>query len=171
MIDNRSHAQSFAFRSMKTIGLASIVLMLASLIGCNSSIDIDYSAQAQELFTLTNNERTSRSLAALTWNNTLAETARKHAQDMADRDYFSHTNPEGDAVGDRATDEGYVWLMIGENLAMGQPTADDVIDSWMASTGHRENILLPGFTEMGIGVAANAAGTRYWVQVFGTARQ
>jgi uncharacterized protein YkwD len=161
-------------RLQRAARIASIVLsvgVMISGIGCDPSADPTYTAESQDVFALTNAERVANDLPALAWNSTLASAARKHAQDMADRDYFAHESPEGLSSGDRATAEGYAWQMVGENLAMGQRAAADVVQAWMNSEGHRANILQDGFTDMGVGVAANADGTLYWVQMFGTAIQ
>lgn len=56
---------------------------------------------------------------------------------------------------------------VGENIASGFASADAVMKAWMASPGHRRNILRPGYTRIGLGLATSEAGTRYWVQDFG----
>jgi uncharacterized protein YkwD len=63
---------------------------------------------------------------------------------------------------------GYRWQTYGENIAMGQPTASAVLDSWMHSSGHRANILNSRYQEIGVGYARDSAGRPYYVQVFGT---
>lgn len=97
----------------------------------------------------------------------LVAAARAHSADMAERDYFDHTSPDGEGPGDRATAAGYsAWG--GENIAVGYPTAQAVIDGWMDSEGHRANILNCGFAAIGVGVAeAGDGGGYYWTQSFG----
>ena len=92
-----------------------------------------------------------------------------HARDMAARGRMSHAGADGSTPGERATRAGYRWQTIGENVAFGQSTAEQVVAGWLKSPHHCENIMDPDFTEMGIGVAAGArdkAGP-YWSQVFG----
>lgn len=108
----------------------------------------------------------------LDWSDTLAEAALAHSQDMARRDYFSHRAPNGEQAGDRARQAGYRWSRVGENIAAGQGSAEQVVAGWLASPGHCANIMNAAFTEMGAAYATNedsAAGS-YWTQVFGTPR-
>jgi uncharacterized protein YkwD len=105
-------------------------------------------------------------------NPLLDKAAQKHAEDMLARGYFAHESPGGGTVRERAKEAGYDWREIGENIAEGQLTVDEVMDGWMKSPGHRRNILDPGFTELGTGVvAAKGKDGEYrvlWVQSFGT---
>ncbi|BAU87675.1 allergen V5/tpx-1 family protein [Streptomyces laurentii] len=84
---------------------------------------------------------------------------------MAARDFFDHTNPDGDGPGERVTATGYQWSTYGENIAKGQATAAEVMEGWMNSPGHRANILNCDFREIGIGL--HTSGGPYWTQVFG----
>jgi uncharacterized protein YkwD len=68
---------------------------------------------------------------------------------------------------DRARRVGYVYGRIAENVALGYPSAEAVVEGWMASKGHRENILDDGVMETGIGIARSSAGGLYFCQVFG----
>lgn len=153
-------------RQVSRLALMAVVF----LAGCGTGLDVGSgsgSTLATQVFTLTNNERSSEGIAALTWNDQLAVAAAVHAKDMADRDYFSHYSPEGEDVGDRATQAGYQWAWVGENIAKGQRTAAQVVQAWMDSPGHRENIVREEFTELGVAVWEDALGTLYWVQAFG----
>jgi uncharacterized protein YkwD len=101
----------------------------------------------------------------------LDQAAQKHAEDMLARGYFAHESPDGKTVRERAREAGYDWRAIGENIAEGQLTVDEVIDTWMKSPDHRRNILDPGFTELGVGIAAgkgkNGERRVLWDQSFG----
>ncbi|MCQ4316698.1 CAP domain-containing protein [Stutzerimonas zhaodongensis] len=109
---------------------------------------------------------------ALSWNAELGKTALAHSKDMADKDYFSHQGRDGSQVSDRASRAGYSWQRIGENIAAGQGSAEQVMAGWLASPGHCKNIMNPDFTEMGAAYATNpqSAASSYWTQVFGTPR-
>ena len=98
----------------------------------------------------------------------LAERAAKaHAEDMEGRGYFSHSTPEGWSPSRRLSLTGASgYSAVGENIAVGQPTPQDVMADWMASSGHRANILNASYTHLGVGVAERAGGGPYWVQVF-----
>ncbi len=100
---------------------------------------------------------------ALRVDERLNHAAQSHAEDMQRRNYFSHTNPEGDDAGHRARKAGYPWSSIGENIAWGQPTAESVVESWRNSRGHCANMMNPTYQHIGIGKAGV-----YWAQVFGT---
>ncbi|MEO9323926.1 CAP domain-containing protein [Nocardioides sp. C4-1] len=106
---------------------------------------------------------------ALSVNTRLSAAAASHAQDMAARDYFSHTSPNGDDPGDRLEDAGYDWRSYGENIAAGYRAAADVVQGWLDSPGHCQNIM-GRFTEIGVGYAfdADSQWGHYWVQEFGT---
>jgi uncharacterized protein YkwD len=106
-------------------------------------------------------------------NADLDQAAQRHAQDMLARDYFAHESPEGKTVRDRARAVGYDWRRIGENIAKGQFSVDEVMETWMNSPGHRRNILDPAFKELGVGLALGRSGKGYqvvWAQAFGTRR-
>jgi uncharacterized protein YkwD len=96
--------------------------------------------------------------------------AQRHAEDMLARHFFAHENPEGETVRERARAAGYSWRVIGENIAEGQLSVDDVMETWMQSPGHRRNILDRDFKELGVGLAlgkSDGAWRVVWVQTFG----
>lgn len=94
----------------------------------------------------------------------LAAAAQGHSDDMAANDYFSHTSLNGDTLADRARAAGFTGGTLGENIAAGQRTPQDVMAAWMASAGHRANILNCDYTVIGVGL--NEDGW-YWTQMFG----
>ncbi len=89
---------------------------------------------------------------------------------MIDGGFFGHVDPANDStVAERAADFGYPFLKIGENLAAGQPSAEEVVAEWMKSPKHRENMLDPAFVEIGVAVKDGGQYGRYWVQELGRA--
>lgn len=127
-----------------------------------------------EVLTLTNNERQKANLPALTLNRNLSRAAQIQSEDLGDNDFFAHTSPTGTTLADRLRSGGYNrYATAGENIAAGQLTAQQVVDEWMASPGHRANILDEDFTELGVGYyfLANDTGdvnyNHYWTQTFG----
>lgn len=116
--------------------------------------------------------RSFQAAPALSWNAKLGDAALAHSRDMAEQNYFSHGAPDGSQVSDRASRAGYSWQRIGENIAAGQGSADQVMAGWLASPGHCSNIMNPDFSEMGAAYAIeeNSAAVSYWTQVFGTPR-
>jgi uncharacterized protein YkwD len=119
-----------------------------------------------QVVTLVNAERAGAGCAAVAVDDRLTTAARAHSADMASRDYFSHTTPEGVDFATRISAAGYRWSGAGENIAKGQRTPQDVMTSWMSSPGHRANILNCGFKNLGVGVAADATGALLWTQDF-----
>ncbi len=126
-------------------------------------------AYEQEVFDLVNQIRAVNGLEPFVYNVTLAETARAHSQDMIDRNFFSHTNPDGEDPFDRMRDNGLSFSMAAENIAAGQRTPEEVVNSWMNSEGHRANIL-GGCEELGVGLALGGSYGYYWTQCFATVR-
>lgn len=126
--------------------------------------DLEY---ARAVLNLVNKERTSRGLSALILDEGLSNVAQKHSKDMAENNYFSHTNLAGESPFDRIKKAGISYRTAGENIAAGQKTPEAVVSSWMNSEGHRKNILNASFNKMGLGyVTANSGYKTYWTQVF-----
>jgi uncharacterized protein YkwD len=100
---------------------------------------------------------------ALTVDPALRCAARLHAKDMQDRDYFSHTTPDGVTFDQRITQAGYRWRTIGENIAAGYRTPQAVVQGWMQSTGHCQNVMNGTFTQLGVGFYDDYR----WTQDFG----
>ncbi len=119
-----------------------------------------------EVVTLVNQERAKIDCPAVTVDDRLTAAARAHSADMAARDYFSHTTPEGVDFATRITNAGYRWSGAAENIAKGQRTPQEVMTSWMNSDGHKANILNCGYKNLGVGVAADSSGTLLWTQDF-----
>jgi uncharacterized protein YkwD len=110
---------------------------------------------------------------AVAWNGALGDAALAHSLDMARQRYFSHQGKDGRQVGERALQAGYHWRRIGENIAVGQESADEAVAGWLSSPGHCANIMNRDFTEMGVAYAINSnreIARVYWTQVFGTPR-
>jgi uncharacterized protein YkwD len=102
-------------------------------------------------------------------NASLEHAALLHAQDMAADNFLEHEGSSGSLPGDRATAAGYAWSGIGENIAAGQTTAEEVVDTWLASSGHCENLMSPDYTDTGVAHAISRSSDKgtYWVQIFG----
>lgn len=102
----------------------------------------------------------------------LAEVALGHASDMALHDYFEHQDLNGRSPADRVRAIGYRETLVGENIAYGPQSADEVVQGWLDSPGHCENIMDPRFSEMGLAFAAGQASRRglYWVQLLAAPR-
>lgn len=109
-------------------------------------------------------------VAPLGWNDALFSAAARHARDMADNNYFSHTSLDGRTLGQRVTAEGYNWRAVGENIAAGPGSVSAVMQGWLDSPGHCRNIMGSVFTEVAVSCVARSGSRygRYWVMVLGT---
>ncbi|KXH80877.1 CAP-associated domain-containing protein [Sporosarcina sp. HYO08] len=120
----------------------------------------------QQLFDLTNAARVRNGLSVLQWDELVSGTARKHSEDMAVKNYFSHTNQEGKSPFDRMQYDGILFSSAGENLAYGQPSSIFAHEGLMNSEGHRKNILQGHFSHLGTGVAFNEKSQPYYTEKF-----
>jgi uncharacterized protein YkwD len=118
---------------------------------------------AYGVVTATNTRRQSAGCPALKLDPRLTAAAQRHASDMAAGSYFSHTSQNGTTFDARIRASGYR-SPGGENIAQGQQTEAEVVGDWMASPGHRRNIVDCSFTAIGVGFDSNG---NYWVQDFG----
>jgi uncharacterized protein YkwD len=108
----------------------------------------------------------------LRYNLRLERAAALHAQDMAAQQYVDHVSRDGRTFAQRISRAGYDWRSVGENIAAGQKSAEDVVEDWLASPGHCANIMSDDFTEMGVAFAINMKSKPlvYWAQEFGRAK-
>lgn len=126
----------------------------------------DVKSIEDEVIRLVNIERSKNGLAPLSKNWELSRVARYKSQDMINKNYFSHTSPTYGSPFDMMKNFGIKYSTAGENIAYGQKTAQEVMNAWMNSSGHRKNILSPNYTQIGVGLATNSSGVRYWTQMF-----
>jgi uncharacterized protein YkwD len=132
---------------------------------------LELSKEEKEFVELTNKERATADLPPLEPNALLFKAAREHAANMANKGELEH-KLDGKDVGKRADDVGYAWAGIGENIAESDDeTAAGIMKLWMGSEGHRANILNKKFVHVGIGVAKNDKGIRYYTLDFGAPKK
>lgn len=120
----------------------------------------------QQVLDLVNQERSKAGLNALTLSTKLSSVAELKAEDMRDKNYFSHTSPTYGSPFDMMKQFGISYSAAGENIAKGQRTPESVMNAWMNSSGHRANILSSNFEQIGIGYTTDSNGNTYWVQMF-----
>lgn len=122
----------------------------------------------EQIWQQINTIRQQQGLSELRYNDNLASVARKYSQKMADRNFFSHTSPDGDSVADRVRAAKIFYWMVGENLFRSSNIPQPVpaaVEGWMNSPGHRANILRSEYRETGIGLWR--VGNSYWItQIF-----
>lgn len=144
------------------------------------------------LLAAVNRARARRDLPPLSFDRRLAAAAEGHSRAMAERDFFAHCNLDsGSSASGRAEAAGYEWRAIAENLSVGYATADQVVEGWLDSRGHRENLLSPRYQEAGVGYVyqsddrgnvrvdedgdcdgdrRNGPYGHYWTMLYGTPR-
>lgn len=114
---------------------------------------------------LMNADRRASGLSDLKVSSAVTAVARSHAQDMVNRKFFSHSNPDGKTPSDRLKAAGISYSAVGENIAE-NTSVQAAETAFMNSSGHRANILNSNYTTVGIGVAYDSAGNVYVVQDF-----
>jgi uncharacterized YkwD family protein len=119
------------------------------------------STQAQQVLSLVNAQRKNAGLGALTMDSALANVALVKAKDMINNNYFDHNSPTYGSPFDMMKQFGITYRTAGENIAKGQSSAQQVMNDWMNSPGHRANILNSSYTKIGVGYYNGA-----WVQEF-----
>ncbi|MET7295444.1 CAP domain-containing protein [Streptomyces griseoloalbus] len=123
------------------------------------------SAAGAEVLRLVNQERAKAGCSPVAANSALTGLATAFSDDMAQRGFFDHTDPDGNTPWDRAKAAG-ISDLGGENIARGQADAEAVMQAWMDSPGHKANILNCDFTTLGVGVHMGPGGP-WWTQNFG----
>ena len=154
---------------MLRILISAIVLFVtanAATAGNACALPANANQLANEIAAGVNAQRRANGLAPLAYNADLGRAATAHACDMSVNAFFGHRGSDGTNVRNRVRATGFRDCTLAENLAWGYPTSGQIIGGWMASSGHRTNMLHPRVNEMGIGVTAGAKGPN-WVLVLG----
>lgn len=145
------------------LGIGAVTTVFLSVF-CVADEKIDPAVDS--LLAIHNRERKREKLGPLKLSPKLSEAAAIHARDMAKHQKLDHTGTDGSTVVDRVKRVGYIYVRVGENIARGQRTVDQVMDTWMKSPGHRANILA-NFNEMGAARVEDSEGMNYWCVDFG----
>lgn len=119
-----------------------------------------------QLFDLTNAARAKHDLQPLEWHAEVSGTARNHSADMAENEYFNHTNLDGQSPFDRMNEDDISYTTAGENLAAAQLSSIYAHHGLMNSEGHRGNILNDSFRELGVGVAFDDDNRPFYTEKF-----
>lgn len=132
----------------------------------SSTSDTNVSTVEREVVRLVNIEREKQGLKPLVLDSKLSSIAGKKSQDMKDNNYFSHQSPTYGSPFDMLKQFGVSYRTAGENIAAGQRSAKEVVDGWMNSQGHRENILNASYSRIGVGYVSGGSYGSYWTQLF-----
>lgn len=119
-----------------------------------------------QVVTLVNKQRAQAGMAQLTYSQEVSDIAYLKAKDMADSNYFEHNSPTYGTVADMFKNNEIKYRALGENIAKGYKTPEEVVNAWMNSSAHKENILFADYTEIGIGIYEGSDGVITWVQMF-----
>ncbi len=128
----------------------------------------------EKLLELTNIERGNYGLSSLTYNEELSQAAQKKAEDMFEKNYWSHYTPDGSTPWDFILSSGYQYEYAGENLAKNFLFSNGVVDAWMNSLTHKENIVRKEYSDVGFAIVngiLNGEQTTLVVQMFGRPSQ
>lgn len=136
------------------VAIVTAGMVLNSWIGNVNGAVLSYATgvSSSSLLYGTNAERSSNGLNSLSINSKLNVAAQNKAADMAANDYWAHNSPSGKTPWTFISASGYQYQTAGENLAYGFQTSSETIAGWMASPGHRANILNSSYTEVGFGI-------------------
>jgi uncharacterized protein YkwD len=152
---------------MRSIGFISLILMIGSFFQYAPVLADDQTfakstddPAVEEFIRLLNGKRHRNGCPELKWDDRAASVARSHSRDMARRDYFSHTNPEGRDSFDRLRASHISFSLAGENIAVGVKSGQGAYELWLNSPAHRENMLDCRFTHQGVGKVGNR-----WTQI------
>ena len=153
------------------ITLASEGFLVSNLVARQSDQQFLAAVVPAEIIALTNSERKQNTVSQLTEDALLDQAAQAKAEDMARNGYFSHVGPDGKTPWQWISASGYQYQYAGENLAVRFVDSKDVVNAWMESPTHRENMVKPVYTQIGVGVAEGmyqGQPASYVVQYFGT---
>jgi uncharacterized protein YkwD len=154
---------------VKNILIIGFVLLLASPPTANAV------TWQEQMLNSINSIRAEKSLTPLKMCRPLVKAAQSYAKKMALQDFLNHTGKDGSTPGSRIQKAGYDWMnsrkgsMIAENIAAGQNSVLEVMRSWSKSKSHYKNMVTPGFTHVGFGMAINPNSKykKFWVQNLG----
>ncbi len=174
--DNNYHAHSLHTSMLSSYLLVAMLLVFVSksIPSFSNVLGVATDITISKLFSFTNEERTHLGLPPLTQNEMLQKAAEQKAADMFQKDYWSHFAPDGGSPWDFIKQSGYQYEYAGENLAKNFLYSKNVVDAWMNSPTHRENIVKKEYSEVGYAVKNGMLGgeeTTLVVQMFGTPLQ
>jgi uncharacterized protein YkwD len=149
-----------------TVALASLTLVPAT---AQEPTDEQLRALEAQVLVLVNQEREKVGVPSLALSQELGDAARRHSRDMATHNFLSHFGSDGSDPDTRIKDAGYQFLETGEDCAAGFTSAEEAVNGWMNSAGHRETLLRPTLKEIGIAIEYNANTDfgSYWTADFG----
>lgn len=166
----RAKALHLNFLTFYLIAALSLTFAVKMLNQSSNTLGVATDITVDKLYELTNQQRSTFGLGTLTYNDQLADAARQKAADMFAKNYWAHFGPNGETPWNFITSAGYKYEYAGENLAKNFLFSDGVVQAWMDSPSHRENMLKSDYTDVGFAVVngqLNGEDTTLVVQMFG----
>lgn len=151
--------------SLSIKNISSAVFNYRHILGFSSTISTETVIQG------TNAERAKLGLGELQYNQVLSLAAQEKAKDMFEHQYWAHYSPQGKTPWDFMKSSGYRYVVAGENLARDFLDTGDMVQAWMNSPTHRENVINPRYQDIGVAVVngtLNGVETTLVVQMFGS---
>lgn len=171
---NKNKNTKMAYKNLKhsifLIKHASIEIGLITLFFLLPYIALAAPITKEIIINLTNKERSANNLQILNENKILDNVANNKAKDILEKQYFAHTNPDGKPFYKWVEEGGYNYNYAGENLAIDFDESEEILNAWMGSPAHRDNIINNNYTEIGIGIASGTFENHpstIVVQIFG----
>jgi uncharacterized protein YkwD len=160
LMDQASQSITRKGRS-RPCGLAFVYVLISGVAGCESGLAPDFDPEVEAYVSLMNDYRSTVDCAPLKWNRDVAQVAQDHSLDMVTRNFFGHVNPDGRGPLERLRAADIDWFRAAENIAFEIPTAQAVLDFWLADGSQGANIENCRLTEHGVGLFEGN-----WTQVF-----
>lgn len=176
------HTNNYRPKTLHHTGLLTLILLLVAFSFLLRFINITHPSilgfatniQVDELISLTNKEREEAGFTPLVLSPELNEAAQNKAKDMFEKGYWAHNSPDGITPWSYIINSGYRYIYAGENLARDFNDTQGVVEAWMASPGHRDNILSPNYQDIGFAVVngkIDGQETTLVVQLFGSRKE
>ena len=155
-------------RPLAGVLLLPLALVRAPVPALAEAASENAAAQTERVLELTNAERVRAGLPPLALSPQLTQAAQQYSDVLATDGCFAHTCGPVPEMTQRDAQAGYTgWTAVGENIAAGYPSPEAVVSGWMASPGHRANILNPDYRELGVGLSSGGKYGAYWTEEFG----
>lgn len=170
--DHRPHALRHKALTVYAVTIITVKVIVSGFVALYPGPSATADLIPVEIIRLTNEARTSKGVTSLATNRMLATGAQYKADDMLAKQYFAHVSPEKVSPWFWFKKAGYTYSAAGENLAIDFTTAEDVVEAWLASPGHRKNLLNPNYKDIGVSVETgpmNGVSSTVVVQFFGVA--
>ena len=145
-----------------------VILILQNRSAYESVLGADTQISESQILAITNRVRIDNNLAPLMLDSQLSQAAMSKALDMANNNYWSHISADGTKPWKFIVDSGYSYAYAGENLARNFMTSDEVVEAWMNSPGHKENLLSADYADVGIVMLTKENGKNIIVQILAT---